>query len=56
MSKEDVLGKIQVTAPDVLASTEKKWALEMERLYLFMLLIYLAFQRSNRVDIELVNT
>jgi len=35
MSKEEVLGKFQVTAMDVLASTEKNWALEMERLSLY---------------------
>jgi hypothetical protein len=37
MSKEEVLGKLQVTALDVLASTEKNWALETERLYLWEL-------------------
>jgi len=37
MSKEDVLGKLQVTVLDVLASTEKTWALETERLSLLEL-------------------
>ena len=37
MSKEDVLGKFQVTGLDVLASPEKNCALETERLSLWEL-------------------
>ena len=37
MSKEEVLGKLQVTALDVLASTEKILSLEMEHLCLWEL-------------------
>jgi hypothetical protein len=37
MWKEEVLGKLQVTALDMLANTEKTWALETERLCLWEL-------------------